>query len=211
MPEERRKNNGRRGFSVRVISGFVVMFLLFFLTSFLSTHIITPVLGFWKPVFQYIFGDVGNNFWDAAPKFSGFMIFSLIATVFSAVIIDMIITSHYFEFLMRLLYKLPYVKQTLSFFQSSTNAYRNLKQARPVIVKIQDLHIPAFVTKERTFVIDGRAVTYLVLFCPHTPTFFSGNTFYIKKDGVDSVKIIDVPRVGLVEDIVSAGIFGKHD
>lgn len=209
--EENRGANGKRSFGTRASSGIFILLFALLLISFLHAYIIKPILSIWEPVFIRLFGDIKGGWESSVPKFLGFFLFSCIATVVTGLIIDAIVNSRHFSIISRLLHKFSFVKNILSFFQSAANAYRNLKQARSVLLRIGGIEMPAFVTKERVFQVDGRKSVYLVLYCPHTPTFLTGNTLYIRKEEMAEGRIIDIPQSKLIEDVISAGIFGVRD
>ncbi|MFY9462343.1 MAG: DUF502 domain-containing protein [Candidatus Sungiibacteriota bacterium] len=209
--EENHGVNGKRGFGARALSGIFILLFAILLISFLNAYIVKPILSIWEPVFIRLFGDIKGELGSSVPKFLGFFLFSCSATIVTGLIIDAIVNSRHFSIISRLLHKLPFVKSVLSFFQSAANAYRNLKQARPVLLRIGGIEIPAFVTKERTFQVDGRKSSYFVLYCPHTPTFLTGNTLYIRKEEMAEGRIVDIPQSKLIEDVISAGIFGVRD
>lgn len=204
-------DNGKRGFFVRAFSGILVLLFAFFLVSIFYVYIIKPILNVWEPVFVYVFGDIRNEHGSFLLKFFGFLFFSCSATLMLGVVVDAVVSSSRFHFVSRLLYKIKFVRQVLSFFQSGANAYRNLKRARSVLLRMNGVEVPAFITKERQFFVKGKHQSYFVLYCPHTPTFVTGNTLYVLKDRLTDDGIIDVARGTVIEDVLSAGIFGVHD
>ncbi len=205
----------KRSLRARVAGGLIVVALLLLFGSLLKTHLVNPALSFWESPFIWLFGKIHEHLFGVVPKYLLFWLFSLTATLCTAYAVETFINSRWFAIQGLLFRKIPVLKHIVSFAQGSAAAYRNLKHARPIFLRtkteIGEIFVPAFITKELALYIKGAILPCFVVYCPHTPTFLTGNTFVVPKKYEREGGIIDVPANLVIENVVSAGIFGKAE
>ena len=198
-----------------VNTGLLILLFSFFFASMVNIHIVQPALSFWQPLFTLLFGGVSGSVFGFVPRFWLLVIFSIFATLVVAFLIGVIVSSRWFAIQGLLFRKIPLLKHLFSFAQRGASAYRNLKRIRPVYLRVKmgefEPLLIAYITKERLILVDGAWVPYCVIFRPHTPTAVTGDTFLIQKKYVKEGGVIDVPGATLMEDVVSAGIFGQAE
>ncbi|MDO8601005.1 MAG: DUF502 domain-containing protein [bacterium] len=205
----------KRSLRARIAGGLIVLALLLLFGSLLKTHLADPALSFWEPIFVRVFGATDGSVFGFLSKFWLFLLFSLVATLCVAGVVETFINSRWFAIQGLLFRKVPVLKHIFSFAQGSASAYRNLKRARSIFLRIKtesgEVFVPAFITKELALYTKGTILPCFVVYCPHTPTFLTGNTFVVPKKYERDGGIIDVPANLVIENVVSAGIFGKAE
>ena len=217
MSENGSPEGKKQKMSVRttVNTGFLILLFVFFFTSMANTHLVRPALSFWQPLFTLLFGDISGNTFGFVPRFWLLVVFSIFATLISAFLVGVTVNSRWFTIRGLLFRKVPLLKHFFSFAQRGASAYRNLKRIRPVYLRVKigefELLLIAYVTKERLIYVDGVWTSYCVIFRPHTPTAVTGDTFLVPKKYVKEGGVIDVSGTTLMEDVVSAGIFGPAE
>lgn len=205
----------KRGLGARLAVGLIVLALLLLFGSLIKTHLADPALSVWEPIFSKAFGAPTGYFGGIIPKFWSFILFSFVATLGVAYIIETAINARWFSIQGILFRKIPFLKHLFSFIEGSAFAYRNLKRARSVYLRVAthdgEVFVPAFITRELVICRGGARIPCFVVYCPHTPTFLTGNTFVISKRYARDGGVIDVPATMVTETVLSAGIFGKPE
>lgn len=211
----RQEESHKRSLGARLAVGLIIWALLLLFGSLVKTHLADPALSFWEPIFSKTFGTPTGYLWGIIPKFWFFIFFSFAATLGVAYITETIINFRWFSIQGALFRKIPFLKHLFSFIEGSAFAYRNLKRARSVYLRVVmeggELFVPAFITRELVICHSGIRIPCFVVYCPHTPTFLTGNTFVIPKRYARDGGVIDVPANMVTETVLSAGIFGKPE
>lgn len=205
----------KRSLGARIAGGLIVLVLALLFWSLIKTHLVLPALFFWEPVFSRAFGAPDGYVRGVIPKFWIFVFFSFAATMVVAYMVETVINVRLFSIQGMVFRKIPFLKYLFSLMEGSASAYRNLKRARSVYLRLAtqggEIFVPAFITREIIINRSGRRVSCLVVYCPHTPTFLTGNTLVIPKHYVHEGGVIDVPANLVTETVLSAGIFGKSE
>lgn len=210
-----REEQHKRSLGVRIAGGLVMFAIALLFWSLIKTHLFIPMLSFWEPIFSEVFGPPDGYAGNIVPKFWIFICFSFAATITAAYIVETIINAKWFSIQGVLFRKIPLLKHAFSLAEGSASAYRNLKRARSVYLRLTthngELFVPAFITREIVISHGSGRISCFVVYCPHTPTFLTGNTIVIPKRYAREGGVIDVPTNFITETVISAGIFGKPE